>query len=99
MLKHRLLIPLFTFVLAAFGFSSMAMADIRHIYVAVLEDAGQYGAAVSRFKAEQVFMAEAVSAKLTYDSGLRRDSHGFIQSQADDYEGFNPVGANQLALC
>lgn len=99
MLKHRLLVPLFIFVLAAFGFSSLAVADVQDAYVTALQDAGQYGAAVSRFEAEQVFMAGADSAKLTSDSGLRRDSHGFIQSQADDYEGFNPVGANQLALC
>lgn len=99
MLKHRLLLPLLTLVLAAFGFSSLAVADVQHAYVTALQDVGQYGAAVSRFEAEQVFMAGADSAKLTSDSSLRRDSHGFVQSQVDDYEGYSPVGANQLALC
>ena len=93
---------LFISTLALFGFGALALAADKplffHSIAYAVEDVGACGADMAKFVAVHAMMTGNCLSVGSLGAGLRRDSHGYMQAKADDFQGFNQVGAGQLSL-
>jgi hypothetical protein len=92
---------LFISALALFGFGALALAADKplfyHSVAYAFEDAGAYGADMAKFAAVHAMLSDCPSVG-SLGAGLRRDSHGYLQASADDFQGWNQNGTSQLSL-
>ena len=98
----RFLSGLFISALALFGFSALALAADKplffHSIAYAVEDAGAYGADMAKFVAVHAMMTGNCLSVGSLGAGLRRDSHGYLQASADDFQGWNQNGDSRLSL-
>ena len=94
---------LFISALALFGFGALALAADNkplffHSIAYAVEDAGAYGADMAKFVAVHAMMTGTGHSVGSLGAGLRRDSHGYLQASADDFQGWNQNGDSRLSL-
>ena len=101
---------LFISALALFGFGALALASEKPLFfhsiayavedagAYAVEDAGAYGADMAKFVAVHAMMTGNCLSVGSLGAGLRRDSHGYLQASADDFQGWNQNGDSRLSL-
>ena len=99
---YRICSALLVACLGLFGFSSVALATDKPVFSSVFMyaavDLGYQGKSLAVFKAKHAMLTASSQSTGSLAAGLRRDSHGYMQAKADDFHGFNQVGAGQLSL-
>ena len=100
---HRFCSALLMGVLSLFGFSALAAPTDKPLLLSsavlyAIRDVGHQGESLAKFQAVHCMLTGCSSSIGSLGAGLRRDSHGYLQASADDFQGWNQVGAGQLSL-
>ncbi len=67
-----------------FAFASVDPVGYGHTLKQTLASVGDYGTASAKLKVELAHMHQERTSNLLANAGLIRDSHGFLQSSADE---------------
>lgn len=100
---HRFCSALLMGVLSLFGFSAFAATTDKPVFISsavlyAIRDVGHQGESLAKFQAVHSMLTGCSSSVGSLGAGLRRDSHGYLQASADDFQGWNQNGTSQLSL-